>query len=46
MFGMMQHSNPFINLFVSKTFSYFEPKMEWQIPSNKKNYLGIATFNL
>jgi predicted N-acyltransferase len=30
MFGMMQHSNPFINLFVSKTFSYFEPKMEWK----------------
>lgn len=30
MFGLMKHSNPFINLFVSKTFSYFEPKMEWQ----------------
>ncbi|MEZ7504747.1 GNAT family N-acetyltransferase [Flavobacterium sp. Arc2] len=30
MFGMMQHSNSFINLFVSKTFSYFEPKMEWK----------------
>jgi predicted N-acyltransferase len=30
MFGMMHHSNPFINLFVSKTFRYFEPKMEWK----------------
>jgi predicted N-acyltransferase len=30
MYGMMQHSNPFINTFVSKTFSYFEPKMEWK----------------
>ena len=30
MSGMMQHSNPFINLFISKTFSYFEPKMEWK----------------
>lgn len=30
MFGMMQHSNPFINIFVSKTFRYFEPKMEWK----------------
>jgi hypothetical protein len=30
MYGMMQHSNPFINLFVSRTFSYFEPKMEWK----------------
>jgi hypothetical protein len=26
----MQHSNPFINIFVSKTFRYFEPKMEWK----------------
>ena len=30
MYGLMKHSNPFINLFVSKTFSYFEPVMEWQ----------------
>jgi len=30
MYGMMQHSNPFVNLFVSRTFSYFEPKMEWK----------------
>ena len=30
MFGLMQHSNYFINLFVSKTFRYFEPKSEWQ----------------
>lgn len=30
MYGMMQHSNPFINLFVSRTFSYFEPKMQWK----------------
>ncbi|NGY36118.1 GNAT family N-acetyltransferase [Flavobacterium sp. XN-5] len=29
MYGMIQHSNPVINLFVSKIFSYFEPKMEW-----------------
>jgi predicted N-acyltransferase len=30
MYGLMKHSNPFINLFVSKTFSYFEPVMEWK----------------
>ncbi len=30
MYGLMKHSNPFINLFVSRTFSYFEPKMEWK----------------
>ncbi|MBC5839929.1 GNAT family N-acetyltransferase [Flavobacterium sp. F-380] len=30
MYGLMQHSNFFINLFVSKTFRYFEPKIEWQ----------------
>ena len=30
MFGLMKHSNPFINLFVSRTFSYFEPEMKWQ----------------
>jgi hypothetical protein len=30
MFGMMQHSNPLINLFISPFFSYFEPKMEWK----------------
>ncbi|WP_367754985.1 GNAT family N-acetyltransferase [Flavobacterium sp. WC2430] len=30
MYGLMKHSNPFINLFVSKTFSYFEPVMKWQ----------------
>jgi predicted N-acyltransferase len=30
MFGMMQHSNPLINLFISPFFNYFEPKMEWK----------------
>jgi hypothetical protein len=30
MYGLMQHSNSFVNLFVSKTFRYFEPKIEWQ----------------
>jgi predicted N-acyltransferase len=30
MYGLMKHSNFFVNLFVSKTFRYFEPKMEWQ----------------
>jgi predicted N-acyltransferase len=30
MYGLMKHSNYFINLFVSKTFRYFEPKLEWQ----------------
>ncbi|WP_369766197.1 GNAT family N-acetyltransferase [Flavobacterium sp. WC2429] len=30
MYGLMKHSNPFINLFVSRTFSYFEPVMEWK----------------
>lgn len=30
MFGLMQHSNYFINLLVSKTFRFFEPKIEWQ----------------
>ncbi|MFC3334199.1 peptidogalycan biosysnthesis protein [Flavobacterium palustre] len=30
MYGLIKHNNPFLNLFVSRTFSYFEPKMEWQ----------------
>jgi hypothetical protein len=30
MYGLIKHSNPVINLFVSRAFSYFEPKMEWQ----------------
>ncbi|WP_317127914.1 8-amino-7-oxononanoate synthase [Flavobacterium sufflavum] len=30
MFGLIKHNNPILNLFVSKTFSYFEPKIEWQ----------------
>jgi hypothetical protein len=30
MYGLMKHNNPFLNLFVSKVFSYFEPKIEWQ----------------
>lgn len=37
MYGLMKHSNPFINLFVSKTFSYFEPKIEWQQRNPFKN---------
>lgn len=30
MFGLIRHNNPFLNLFVAKTFHYFEPKLEWQ----------------
>lgn len=30
MYGLIKHNNPFLNLFVSKTFHYFEPKIEWQ----------------
>lgn len=30
MYGLMQHSNFIINLFISKLFRYFEPKIEWQ----------------
>ncbi|MDG2433213.1 GNAT family N-acetyltransferase [Flavobacterium sp.] len=30
MYGLMKHSNYFVNLLVSKTFRYFEPKIEWQ----------------
>lgn len=30
MYGLIKHNNPLLNLFVSKTFSYFEPKIEWQ----------------
>ncbi|KDN55798.1 peptidogalycan biosysnthesis protein [Flavobacterium seoulense] len=30
MYGLMKHNNPFLNLFVSKTFHYFEPKLEWK----------------
>lgn len=37
MYGLMKHSNPFINQFVSKTFSYFEPKIEWQERNPFKN---------
>jgi hypothetical protein len=37
MYGWIRHSNPFINLFVSKTFSYFEPKTEWQERNPFKN---------
>jgi hypothetical protein len=37
MYGLIRHSNPFINLFISKTFSYFEPKIEWQERNPFKN---------
>lgn len=30
MYGLMKHSNPLINIFLPKFFSYFEPKTEWQ----------------
>jgi hypothetical protein len=37
MFGMMQHSNPFINLFVSKLLAILNLKWNGSvIPSNKK----------
>jgi predicted N-acyltransferase len=29
MYGLMQHSNWFINLFIAKLFRYFEPEMVW-----------------
>jgi predicted N-acyltransferase len=29
MYGLMQHSNWFINLFIGKLFRYFEPEMIW-----------------
>lgn len=37
MYGLMKHSNQFINLFVSKSFKYFEPKIEWQERNPFKN---------
>jgi hypothetical protein len=37
MYGLIRHSNPLINLLVSKAFSYFEPKMEWQERNPFKN---------
>jgi hypothetical protein len=37
MYGLMKHSNPLINLLVSKTFRYFEPKIEWQERNPFKN---------
>ncbi len=30
MYGLMQHSNWFINLFIAKLFRYFEPEMIWK----------------
>lgn len=30
MVGLIKHNNPFLNLFVSKMFRYFEPKIEWK----------------
>lgn len=30
MFGLIKHNNPILNVLVSKTFKYFEPKIEWQ----------------
>ncbi|MEL1239826.1 peptidogalycan biosysnthesis protein [Flavobacterium flavipallidum] len=30
MYGLIKHNNAFLNLFVAKTFHYFEPKLEWQ----------------
>jgi predicted N-acyltransferase len=30
MFGFIKHSNSFINLFISKFFSYLEPEMVWK----------------
>jgi hypothetical protein len=44
MYGLIEHSNPLINLLVSKAFSYFEPKMEWQErnPFKIKTHHGTA----
>lgn len=30
MYGLIKHNNSFLNLFVAKTFHYFEPKLEWK----------------
>ena len=39
MFGMIKHSNFFINLFIAKIFKYLEPEMVWQErnPFKEKN---------
>jgi predicted N-acyltransferase len=37
MYGLIRHSNPLVNLVVSKMFSYFEPKIEWQERNPFKN---------
>ncbi|PZR20683.1 MAG: 8-amino-7-oxononanoate synthase [Flavobacterium psychrophilum] len=29
-YGIIKHTNPFINLFMSKLFPYFDPKVEWK----------------
>jgi hypothetical protein len=31
MYGLIKHNNIFLNLLVSRTFSYFEPKIEWKV---------------
>ncbi|AXG75209.1 GNAT family N-acetyltransferase [Flavobacterium arcticum] len=31
--GIIKHTNPFINLFIGKLFSYFDPKVEWKARS-------------
>ncbi|KAF2520225.1 GNAT family N-acetyltransferase [Flavobacterium salilacus subsp. salilacus] len=29
-YGIIKHTNPFINLFIGRLFNYFEPKIEWK----------------
>ena len=29
-YGIIRHTNPFINLFMSGLFNYFDPKIEWK----------------
>lgn len=32
-FGLIKHTNPIINLFMSRLFTYFDPKVEWHVRS-------------
>ncbi|WP_245895686.1 GNAT family N-acetyltransferase [Flavobacterium album] len=29
-YGMIKHTNPFVNLFMARLFPYFDPKVEWK----------------
>ncbi|MES2486910.1 MAG: 8-amino-7-oxononanoate synthase [Bacteroidota bacterium] len=36
-FGIIKHTNPLINLFMSRLFGYFDPQIEWKTRSPYKN---------